>query len=283
MLKITIVALIILALAVLMTMTGRGGGNFYVPALVASGQSMHQAATTGQFILLLTACAGMLVFQKHRLVDWKLALVIDPPTDIMALAGGYLAHMLNAPDFAAPTLDPQLNDYWARALVTGDWTPPEEADDPEIRSTPYGRPPGYPYVLALVYRLSGGSYLAPRVVQMALGLVNVLLLFMLGRAVFGRAVGLIAAALMAVYWAFIYFEGELNSPVFVVFLALLLLHVMRLWRKDGGAGWALAAGVVLGLLALMRPNALLVGGAVVLWFGWVAVRRRHGIHESSSL
>ncbi len=75
-------------------MAGRGGGNFYVPALVASGQSMHQAATTGQFILLLTACAGMLVFQKHRLVDWKLALVIDPPTDIMALAGGYLAHMV---------------------------------------------------------------------------------------------------------------------------------------------------------------------------------------------
>jgi len=194
----------------------------------------------------------------------------------LALRGAYLAHILNAPDFTAPTLDPQLNDYWARALVTGDWTPPPDADDPGIRSTPYGRPPGYPYVLALIYRLSGGSYLAPRVLQMAVGLVNVLLLFVLGRAVFGRAVGLIAAALMAVYWAFIYFEGELNSPVFVVFLALLLLHVMRLWRANAGVGWGLAAGVVLGLMALIRPNALLVGGAVVLWFGWVALRRRLG-------
>ncbi len=71
-----------------MTMTGRGGGNFYVLVLVAAGQAMHQAATSAQFILMLTAFAGMLVFQKNKTIDWKLALVIDPPTDIMAFVGG---------------------------------------------------------------------------------------------------------------------------------------------------------------------------------------------------
>jgi uncharacterized membrane protein YfcA len=74
-----------------MTMTGRGGGNFYVLILVAAGQSMHQAATSGQFILMLTAFAGMFIFHKNKLVDWKLALVIDPPTDIMAFVGGYFS------------------------------------------------------------------------------------------------------------------------------------------------------------------------------------------------
>jgi len=86
-----IVIIVIFIIAVLMTMTGRGGGNFYVLALVAVGYSIHQAATTGQFILMLTAIAGMLVFHKHKLVDWKLALVIDPPTDIMAFVGGYFS------------------------------------------------------------------------------------------------------------------------------------------------------------------------------------------------
>lgn len=81
----------ILALATLMTMTGRGGGNFYVPILVACGSAMHQAAASGQFILVATAAAAALLFHKHRAVDWKLALVIDPPTDIMALCGGYLS------------------------------------------------------------------------------------------------------------------------------------------------------------------------------------------------
>jgi len=84
----------ILAIAVLMSMTGRGGGNFYVPVLVAFGLPMLEAATTAQCILFSTAVAAALVFQKKRTIDWKLALVIDPPTDVMALIGGYYAHLL---------------------------------------------------------------------------------------------------------------------------------------------------------------------------------------------
>ncbi len=79
------------AVAIVMTMTGRGGGNFYVPILVAIGAPMHVAATSGQFILLATAAAAAFLFHKHRAVDWKLALLIDPPTDIMAFVGGYLS------------------------------------------------------------------------------------------------------------------------------------------------------------------------------------------------
>jgi len=89
--NIIILMFIIFTIAVLMTMTGRGGGNFYVLILVAAGQAMHPAAASGQFILMMTAIAGMLIFQKHKLVDWKLALVIDPPTDIMAFVGGYFS------------------------------------------------------------------------------------------------------------------------------------------------------------------------------------------------
>lgn len=93
--KAIIVAVVILCIAILMTMTGRGGGNFYVPVLVAAGEPMHEAATTGQFILMLAAFAGMLIFHKHKMVDWKLALVIDPPTDIMAFVGGYYSHLVS--------------------------------------------------------------------------------------------------------------------------------------------------------------------------------------------
>jgi len=93
--NIVIVSVIIFAIAVLMTMTGRGGGNFYVLVLVAAGLAMHQAAATGQFILMLTALAGMIIFHKNKLVDWKLALVIDPPTDIMAFFGGYLSRYVS--------------------------------------------------------------------------------------------------------------------------------------------------------------------------------------------
>jgi len=52
MIGIIIFAITIFAIAVIMAMTGRGGGNSYVPVLVAAGLIMHQAATTAQFILV---------------------------------------------------------------------------------------------------------------------------------------------------------------------------------------------------------------------------------------
>jgi len=81
-------------IAALMAAVGRGGGNFYVPILVACGLPMLEAATTGQCILFSTAVAASLVFHKSKTIDWKLALVLDPPTDVMALGGGYFAHLL---------------------------------------------------------------------------------------------------------------------------------------------------------------------------------------------
>jgi hypothetical protein len=92
MLTPVVVGAVVFVVAVATSMVGRGGGNFYVPILVASGMAIGQAATTAQVILVATAVASSLIFQKHRTVDWKLALVIDPPTDVMAFVGGFFAH-----------------------------------------------------------------------------------------------------------------------------------------------------------------------------------------------
>jgi len=93
--SIIIVSIVIFAIAVVMSMTGRGGGNFYVPVMVAAGLAMHEAAAVAQFILFFTAVAALIIFHKNNTVDWKLALVIDPPTDIMAFVGGYYAHVFS--------------------------------------------------------------------------------------------------------------------------------------------------------------------------------------------
>ncbi|EOD00978.1 sulfite exporter TauE/SafE family protein [Caldisalinibacter kiritimatiensis] len=89
--SVLIMCIIILIIAVSMSMVGKGGGNFYVLAMVLAGISMHNAATTSQLIMMATSITSMLIFNKHKKVDWKLALVIDPPTDIMAFIGGYFA------------------------------------------------------------------------------------------------------------------------------------------------------------------------------------------------
>jgi uncharacterized membrane protein YfcA len=94
-LKLAIVALVVLALAALMTMTGRGGGNFYVVTFVLAGVPMHEAATTGQFVLFVTALAAMFVFQGHKTVVVPLALFAGGMTAASGFAGGYFAHLFS--------------------------------------------------------------------------------------------------------------------------------------------------------------------------------------------
>lgn len=93
--NLIITYLLIFIITLIMTMAGRGGGNFYVMILVASGISMHQAASTGQFILISTSLASSIFFQKGKTIDWKLFLILEPPTIIMAFFGGYYAYFFS--------------------------------------------------------------------------------------------------------------------------------------------------------------------------------------------
>ncbi len=177
----------------------------------------------------------------------------------------YLTEVVHAPDFRALRQDLEVQDYQARAMVSGDWTVPEGRNDPKITTTPYYRPPGYPCLLAGIYFFTGGSYLAPRAFNMLLGLFSIVLMYLFGRAVYHRWVGMAAAALMAGYWGFIYYEGEVNDPAMFVILVPCLLWSLRFWATSFKFRWALTAGLLTGVYAVMRPNILLFGPFMAAW------------------
>jgi uncharacterized membrane protein YfcA len=56
---------------------------------------MHEAATTGQFILFSASIAAMIIFQKNKSVSWGLAVLIGIFTAFSALGGGYFSHLLS--------------------------------------------------------------------------------------------------------------------------------------------------------------------------------------------
>ena len=70
-------------------MLGLGGGVLYVPILIFSKIQIYDAASTSLSVIFITSISAFFVFLKNKLVDWKLALFIDPPTDLMAFVGGY--------------------------------------------------------------------------------------------------------------------------------------------------------------------------------------------------
>ncbi len=190
-----------------------------------------------------------------------------------ALRAWYLVAIVHAPDFAAPQQDPDVMDWYARALVTGDWTVREGEFDPEMLTTPYFRPPGHSYYLAGIYFVSRCSYLAPRLVNMLLGLSSIVLMFRLAKRLYGDRVGLITAFFMASYWGFIFWEGELNDPCLFVFLGAALMNVLWEWGRRMTVRWAALAGLICGCYALMRPNILMFGPFIALWMAWLAYRR----------
>lgn len=93
--SLPLIALLVFIVAVAMTMVGKGGGNFYVVILAMSGIPMHEAATTGQFILFSASVAATLIFHKKKSISWPLAVSVGGLTALSALAGGLFSHGLS--------------------------------------------------------------------------------------------------------------------------------------------------------------------------------------------
>lgn len=93
--NIWMLAFIIFAIAAIMTTTGRGGGNFYVLAIALAGIGMHEAATTGQFVLIASSMTATFFFGKKKVTDWKLVLLIGGMTLISAFLGGFFSDVFD--------------------------------------------------------------------------------------------------------------------------------------------------------------------------------------------
>ncbi|HLU12140.1 MAG TPA: glycosyltransferase family 39 protein [Oceanobacillus sp.] len=134
-------------------------------------------------------------------------------------------------------------------------------------------PPLYSYLLAGLYGVFGRSSLAVVLLHIALDCASIALLYHLSKRLFphGEWVGMWAGVFYALYPYLIFQNLTLiDTPLFMtLFYAFLLLALMLRQRTSldrGTWGLAVLAGVVLGLTALTRPNALIIAPLVGLWF-----------------
>jgi tetratricopeptide (TPR) repeat protein len=200
---------------------------------------------------------------------------------VVALRVAYLLAIRHWPAFDMPGVDAGENDTWARALAFGDWHNSKIFDVSPMQTSAFYRSPGYPYFLSWVYRVFGGSYLGPRLVQMFLGVAGVVGLAWFGRRWYGAAVGFLAALFAGTYWGLIYFEGELLEPALLVFVDVVMLAALaeaggsgRLGSESAGrpaitkgssCAWGFLAGLGLGVHAVTRANVLLFAPLAALW------------------
>ncbi len=155
---------------------------------------------------------------------------------------------VNDPFFTDLPVDPRVFHEWASKIAAGDW----------LGQEPFFLSPGYPYFLAVLYKLFGGPdiFLA-RLVQCLLGALAVLFVHGLGKRVFDLRVGLLAAFLHATYVMNIFYDGMLLVASYQAFLNLAAVYLLVCALESRRWVTFFSAGLVLGLSIVARPNTLL--------------------------
>ncbi len=125
-------------------------------------------------------------------------------------------------------------------------------------------PPGYSLFLAAILAVTGGSTAAAMLMQHLLGLAAGLLVYLIGRRLFGSLVGLVAALLTVLDAELAVYEHAVMTEMLFTLLLLcaLALVLLRLpgpiWLKVAGFG------LLAGAATLVRPTGLLLPGLVIL-------------------
>jgi 4-amino-4-deoxy-L-arabinose transferase-like glycosyltransferase len=171
-----------------------------------------------------------------------------PAVVALAAALRLLMLLLWSPELSGDAVD---YDRLARSLVEG-----RGYVNPMGEPTSW-RPPLYPAFVATGYLLSSGSIQGVRVLQAVLDLGTVTCTYIIGRSLFGRNSGLIAALLVALNLGTVAATGRLLSETLFTFLLLAGTAVSDRWLRAVRGGRSTAA-VVLGIGA----GALLAGGTL---------------------
>jgi hypothetical protein len=129
-------------------------------------------------------------------------------------------------------------------------------------------PPLFNALLSTVLRFHGPAVPSARLISVLSGLAAIVLVFLLGRLLFDRWTGLVAAAALAVMPGVVLVNH--NIQVDSLFVALMLGGVYFYVRaaRYGRMSSAVVGGVLLGLGMLAKQPAILVLPALAIWRSW---------------
>ena len=161
--------------------------------------------------------------------------------------------------------DPYFYDLFGRSLAAGKgylnmWGAPTAQ-----------WPPGYPLVLAALYKVFGHSIALAKLLNVALGTATCLLAYLIGKRVFSGAVGLTAAFALAVFPSQVFWPTLLLSETLATFLVALIAYIVLVdpWLallEDGNR-----LGALIGFTSLVRGETVLL--AVPLAIVWAVAHR----------
>ena len=131
--------------------------------------------------------------------------------------------------------------------------------DPVTEMPTSSRSPLYPLFLAMIYSIFGHSYFSARIAQCLLGSLLCVIIFYIGKDIFGKKAGLLSAVLLCAYPPYIFYSF-FGGPVFLlsenlftfIFGIFVLFAVRVLFIKTNYIN-SFISGALIALLVLTRP------------------------------
>ena len=162
-------------------------------------------------------------------------------------------------------IDSEFYDLWAKDIAAGNW----------IGREAFFMGPLYPYCLAVVYAVLGSDFAWIRLLQTLLGSLTCVGIYLLGKRIFSRTIGLVGALICTFYGPLYYYENLLLATSLMVFLSLACGLLLTEAQSRNRGIWWLIAGLALGVSAVGKANMLLAVPFVLLWI--VDLNRSRGM------
>jgi hypothetical protein len=159
-----------------------------------------------------------------------------------------LLSLAKTPYFDVPLMDEAVYHRWASQIANGTYK----------SSSPYQFAPLPAYVMALVYKMLSPNLLYVRILNILFGVVTCYFVYLIGREMADRRIGLVACLVAALYKPFIFYSiVPLNTSLSIVLFAASTYFFLTVLRKPSFMN-TLLTGVVIGLLLNVRPNAIVL-------------------------
>jgi len=186
-------------------------------------------------------------------------LLIATIAIIVAIRASYFSTLSNNIFFKNPILDSELYDWWAMKIASGQW----------LGNDAYFMGPLYPYFLGVVYRVIGHNMLGAAAIQLLIGAVSIMLVFLIAKKIAGNLVAVTSALILAFYGPLTFYDGLLLPEVLGIFANLGWLYLLIRQGTDFRLRGFFLAGILLGFSVLGRATALFFVIAIGIWLLWI--------------
>jgi len=187
----------------------------------------------------------------------------------VSVRGLYLYQSRENPTFWAPVVDAMTYDQMARDFAGGG----------PLTHEFFWQPTFYPLFLSAIYRLSNSSILCVKLVQVLLGGLTCVLVYLLGNKVFGKPAGVLAGIICALYMPLVFFEGELLATGWAAFWSVAIIIALLDAREKQTVVRGFILGFTCAIAIATRSVFLPFVGVALVWLIIAWIRHPVGIRR----